>query len=85
MFQRTPSAIGVRDNRPTDEHFADHLQPGWQRERMENFSAVMIGRTVDDVTDDGWTLHMARVANPASSRGWRSRKSCAGPRSSTTP
>lgn len=65
VFQRTPSAIGVRDNRPTDEHFAEHLHPGWQRERMENFSAVMMGREVDsDLTDDSWTHHMARVANP---------------------
>jgi cation diffusion facilitator CzcD-associated flavoprotein CzcO len=64
-FQRTPSAIGVRGNRPTEEGFAENLQPGWQRERMENFTAVMIGRPVEhDITDDGWTHHMAKVANP---------------------
>jgi cation diffusion facilitator CzcD-associated flavoprotein CzcO len=65
VFQRTPSAIGERGNRPTDEGFAEQLQPGWQRQRMENFSAVMIGRAVDqDLVDDGWTHHMARVTNP---------------------
>jgi cation diffusion facilitator CzcD-associated flavoprotein CzcO len=65
VFQRTPSAIGVRGNRPTDERFAEQLHPGWQRKRMENFSAVMIGRDVGrDLTDDGWTHHMAKVANP---------------------
>jgi len=65
VFQRTPSAIGVRDNRPTDEQFLEQLKPGWQRERMENFTAVMIGRQVDrDLTDDSWTHHMAKVANP---------------------
>jgi cation diffusion facilitator CzcD-associated flavoprotein CzcO len=65
VFQRTPSAIGVRGNRPTDERFAQQLHPGWQRKRMENFSAVMIGRDVGrDLTDDGWTHHMAKVANP---------------------
>src|SRR5262249_54867054 len=41
VFQRTPSAIGERGNRPTDEHFADHLYPGWQKDRMENFSGIM--------------------------------------------
>ena len=28
VFQRTPSAIGVRGNRPTEPDFADALQPG---------------------------------------------------------
>ena len=57
--------IGVRGNRPTAEEFAEQLRPGWQRERMENFSAVMIGRPVErDLVDDGWTLHTARVNNP---------------------
>ncbi len=38
---------------------------GWQKERMENFSAVMIGRPVErDLVDDGWTLHTARLNNP---------------------
>jgi cation diffusion facilitator CzcD-associated flavoprotein CzcO len=65
VFQRTPSAIGVRGNRPTDEDFAEQLRPGWQRNRMENFSAVMIGRSVErDLVDDGWTWHTARINNP---------------------
>ena len=38
VFQRTPSAIGERGNRPTDDDFAEQLRPGWQKERMENFS-----------------------------------------------
>jgi cation diffusion facilitator CzcD-associated flavoprotein CzcO len=66
VFPRTPSAIGVRGNRPTPEDFAENLKPGWQQERMENFTSVMLGRPVDhDLTDDGWTHHMAKVANPA--------------------
>ena len=65
VFQRTPSAIGERGNRPTDAEFAEQLRPGWQRERMENFSAMMIGRPVErDLVDDGWTLHTARLNNP---------------------
>ena len=86
VFQRTPSAIGERGNRPTDEEFAEHLRPGWQKERMENFSAMMIGRPVDtDLVDDGWTLHTARLNNPKSSnRGWIPATSRAWSRSSTS-
>ena len=65
VFQRTPSAIGVRGNRPTDSSFADGLQPGWQNARMDNFQSIMLGRPVDaDLTDDGWTHHYAAVQNP---------------------
>ncbi len=65
VFQRTPSAIGERGNRPTDPGFAQGLSPGWQQERMDNFQAVMLGRPVDaDLTDDGWTHDYARVQNP---------------------
>jgi cation diffusion facilitator CzcD-associated flavoprotein CzcO len=65
VFQRTPSAIGVRGNRPTEPDFVDRTHPGWQRERMDNFQAVMNARPVDaDLTDDGWTHHMAKVYNP---------------------
>jgi cation diffusion facilitator CzcD-associated flavoprotein CzcO len=44
VFQRTPSAIGERGNRPTDPDFAHGLEPGWQRARMDNFQAIMLGR-----------------------------------------
>ena len=65
VFQRTPSAIGVRDNRPTPADFADGFEPGWQRQRMENFSAVMTGVPVEqDLIDDGWTHHMGKLSNP---------------------
>jgi cation diffusion facilitator CzcD-associated flavoprotein CzcO len=65
VFQRTPSAVGVRGNRPTDEAFVKSRYPGWQRQRMENFSAVMLGRQVDrDLVDDGWTHHFAKLMSP---------------------
>ena len=65
VFQRTPSAIGVRANRPTAPDFADALVPGWQQARMDNFQAVMLGKPVDeDLTDDGWTHHYAAVQHP---------------------
>lgn len=65
VFQRTPSAVGERGNRRTDPAFADGLEPGWQRDRMDNFQALMLGRsTGSDLVDDGWTHHYAAVQNP---------------------
>ena len=64
VFQRTPSAIGERGNRPTDPDFAHGLEPGWQRARMDNFQGIMLGRPVEvDQVDDGWTHHYAAVQN----------------------
>ena len=69
VFQRTPSAIGERGNRPTDPSFGEGLEPGWQQDRMDNFQAVMLGRPVDqDLTDDGWTHDYAAVQNPPRKR-----------------
>jgi len=65
VFQRTPSAVGVRGNRTTAPEFADRLTPGWQQERMDNFQAIMLGRSVEeDLTDDGWTRHFASAHHP---------------------
>jgi len=70
VFQRTPSAIGVRGNRPTDPGFAGTLTPGWQRARMDNFQAIMLGRPVEaDEVDDGWTHHYAAVHHPPRAEG----------------
>ncbi|GAA4877290.1 flavin-containing monooxygenase [Pseudonocardia benzenivorans] len=56
VFQRTPSAVNVRDNRPTDPDWAASLRPGWQRERVANFSGYIAGEDVgEDLVDDGWT------------------------------
>ena len=56
VFQRTPSSIDIRANRPTDAEWATSLQPGWQRERMENFNALVSGgQADDDLVGDGWT------------------------------
>lgn len=70
VFQRTPSAIGVRGNRPTAPSFAADLKPGWQKARMDNFQSIMLGRPVEaDLTDDGWTHHYAAVQNPPRRKG----------------
>ncbi len=70
VFQRTPSAIGERGNRPTDPEFAHGLEPGWQRSRMDNFQAILMGRPVEvDQIDDGWTHHYAAVQHPPRTEG----------------
>ncbi len=56
VFQRTPSSIDVRANRPTDPEWAQSLQPGWQQERMDNFNILVSGGFQDiDLVSDGWT------------------------------
>jgi cation diffusion facilitator CzcD-associated flavoprotein CzcO len=56
VFQRTPSSVDVRDNRPTDPEWAASLTPGWQRRRRDNFLEVVSGRQVEeDLVSDGWT------------------------------
>jgi cation diffusion facilitator CzcD-associated flavoprotein CzcO len=70
VFQRTPSAIGERGNRPTEPDFAADLPPGWQQARMDNFQALMLGRPVEaDLVDDGWTHHFAVVHHPPRRKG----------------
>ncbi|MGW0584036.1 flavin-containing monooxygenase, partial [Streptomyces sp. NPDC002920] len=56
VFQRTPSSVDVRDNRPTDPEWAKSLTPGWQRRRRENFLKVVTGvRVAEDMVGDAWT------------------------------
>ena len=56
VFQRTPSSIDVRNNRPTDQSWAASLQPGWQKRRMENFNNLVSGiLEPEDLVSDGWT------------------------------
>jgi len=64
VFQRTPSTIGVRANKPTDYDWAKTLQPGWQKRRMENFNNLVSVSDVEeaeDLVDDGWTDVIRRV------------------------
>ena len=56
VFQRTPSSIDVRANRPTDAAWAAALEPGWQVRRMENFTTLTSGGLAEqDFVMDGWT------------------------------
>ena len=56
VFQRTPSSIDVRANRPTDPAWAQGLEPGWQQRRMDNFNVLVSGGfQEEDLVNDGWT------------------------------
>jgi cyclohexanone monooxygenase len=56
VFQRTPSSIDVRDDRPTDMAWAKTLEPGWHQHRMDNFNTLVSGGWADeDLVNDGWT------------------------------
>ena len=64
VFQRTPSSIDVRANRPTDASWAASLGPGWQRERMENFTLLTSGGFAEqDLVMDGWTDIIGKLVN----------------------
>jgi cation diffusion facilitator CzcD-associated flavoprotein CzcO len=56
VFQRTPSTVDVRANRPTDPDWVANLKTGWQRERIENFQQLTAGGEADeDLVADAWT------------------------------
>jgi len=56
VFQRTPSSVDLRGNKPTDYDWAGTLQPGWQRARRRNFADIVEGRPfTEDLVNDGWT------------------------------
>jgi cation diffusion facilitator CzcD-associated flavoprotein CzcO len=57
VFQRTPSSVDERGNRPLDpEWFATIASPGWQQRWLENFTANQAGGAAEeDLVQDGWT------------------------------
>jgi cyclohexanone monooxygenase len=56
VFQRTPSTVARRGNRLTDPDWAAQLRPGWQKERMQSFTALLAGEVgIVDLIQDGWT------------------------------
>jgi cyclohexanone monooxygenase len=62
VFQRTPSSVDLRGNKPTDPDWYETLEAGWQRDRRENFAAVLAGQSMDrDLVADGWTDIARRI------------------------
>jgi cation diffusion facilitator CzcD-associated flavoprotein CzcO len=69
VFQRTPSAVGVRAQQPIDPEWFRSLPPGWQAERTRNFTEVVTGGQPDrDLVADGWgqALRVDTQREPAS-------------------
>lgn len=57
VFQRTPSYVDERGNRPTDYKWAATLEPGWQEQRQRSYQQAVFGglsRPEDDLVCDGW-------------------------------
>lgn len=62
VFQRTPSSIDIRNNRPTDPEWFATLEPGWQEEWLSNFTTLQTGGFTDvDLVMDGWTDISKRI------------------------
>lgn len=62
VFQRTPATVDVRGNQPTDPAFAATLKPGWQQQRMDNFTATISGSDVEvDMVNDAWSRSLATL------------------------
>ena len=56
VFQRTPGAVGVRNQQPTDTEWFQSLEPGWQHERIVNFTQAVTGAQPEvNMVNDGWT------------------------------
>ena len=57
VVQRTPSSVDARNNAPTDPAWAASLKPGWQKRRIESFTAQFTDRLdIPNEVDDGWTV-----------------------------
>jgi cyclohexanone monooxygenase len=70
VFQRTPSSIDVRGNHPTDPEWVKTLEPGWQQERINNFSILVSGGFADeDMVSDGWTDIIRNLSGMAAKDG----------------
>ena len=56
VFQRTPSSVDERGNKPTDPEWVRTLKPGWQDYRNNNFCSILAGIPVEeDLVGDKWT------------------------------
>jgi cation diffusion facilitator CzcD-associated flavoprotein CzcO len=56
VFQRTPSSVDERGNKPTDPEWVKTLAPGWQAYRNHNFCAILSGLPIEeDLVGDKWT------------------------------
>jgi cyclohexanone monooxygenase len=61
VFQRTPTAVHVRDNGPTDVEWFKSLPAGWQKQRERSFNQLFCGENVDCGIDDGWARFFRKL------------------------
>ena len=70
VFQRTPSTVAVRDNRPIEQELVRSFKPGWQAERRRNFTKILAGAPFDeDLVNDGWTDLYKHIMHPIGFEG----------------
>jgi cyclohexanone monooxygenase len=65
IFQRTPTSIDARGNKPTDPDWVRSLKPGWAKERRNNFTFFCAGiGSGEDMVNDGWTDIVKHISAP---------------------
>jgi cation diffusion facilitator CzcD-associated flavoprotein CzcO len=70
VFQRTPSSVDVRGNRPIDPEWFASLEPGWQQRWLMNFTILQTGGFADeDLVQDGWTDIAQRIRDRVVANG----------------
>jgi cyclohexanone monooxygenase len=68
VFQRTPAPVPPRNHQETDPEWWASLEPGWQRQRIENFNRAVLGEALDvDLVADGFT-EIKRLGLPVARR-----------------
>jgi cyclohexanone monooxygenase len=71
VFQRTPSSVDERGNKPTDPEWVKSLYPGWQAYRNHNFCSILAGIPIEkDLVGDKWTSlfkNLSRLLSSANS------------------
>jgi len=70
VFQRTPSSVDERGNKPTDPEWVKTLAPGWQAYRNHNFCAILSGIPIEeDLVGDKWTSLFKNLSRLLSGKG----------------
>ena len=73
VLQRTPPSVDARPNPPTDPEWVKTLQPGWQRQRQDNFHrGAMEGFLPgdEDLVCDFWTEINRNMQARMQALGW---------------
>src|SRR5882672_6601157 len=69
VFQRTPSSVDERNNKPTDPEWVKTLKPGWQEYRNRNFTALLDGvRVGGSEVGDKWTSPLKKLGDLLNNR-----------------